>query len=54
MKKHLANIITASRILLSGCLLFVPVLGEGFYITYLLGGVTDMIDGSHRGVDGNR
>ena len=46
MKKHIANIITASRILFSVLLLFLPVLGAGFYITYLLCGVTDMIDGS--------
>lgn len=46
MKKHIANIITASRILFSVVLLFLPVLGVGFYITYLLCGVTDMIDGT--------
>ena len=46
MKKHIANIITASRILLSVVLLFLPVLGVGFYIAYLLCGITDMIDGT--------
>ena len=46
MKKHIANIITASRILFSVLLLFLPVLGDGFYVTYLLCGVTDMIDGA--------
>ena len=46
MKKHIANIITASRILFSALLLFLPVLGVGFYITYLLCGVTDMFDGT--------
>ena len=46
MKKHIANIITASRILFSVLLLFLPVLGAGFCATYLLCGVTDMIDGS--------
>ena len=46
MKKHVANIITASRILFSVLLLFLPVLGTGVYITYLLCGVTDMIDGT--------
>ena len=46
MKKHIANIITASRILFSALLLFLPVLGAGFCATYLLCGVTDMIDGS--------
>ena len=46
MKKHIADIITASRILFSVVLLFLPVLGVGFYITYLLCGITDMIDGT--------
>ena len=46
MKKHIANIITVSRILFSVLLLFLPVLGAGFCATYLLCGVTDMIDGS--------
>ena len=46
MKKHIANIITASRILFSVVLLFLPVLGTGFYVIYLLCGVTDMIDGT--------
>ena len=46
MKKHIANIITASRILFSVLLLFLPVLGAGFYVTYLLCGFTDMIDGT--------
>ena len=46
MKKHIANIITASRILFSVLLLFLPVLGAGFYVTYLLCGATDMIDGT--------
>lgn len=46
MKKHIANIITASRILFSVLLLFLPVLGAGFCATYLLCGVTDMIDGT--------
>ena len=46
MKKHIANIITASRILFSVLLLFLPVLGAGFYVTYLLCGITDMIDGT--------
>ena len=46
MKKHIANIITVSRILFSVLLLFLPVLGAGFHVTYLLCGVTDMIDGT--------
>ena len=46
MKKHLANIITGSRILFSICLLFLPVFSISFYIAYLLCGFTDMIDGT--------
>ena len=46
MKKHIANIITALRILLSVLLLFLPVWGAEFYIIYLLCGITDMIDGT--------
>ena len=46
MKKHIANIITASRILFSVLLLFLPVLGAGFHVTYLFCGITDMIDGT--------
>ena len=46
MKKHLANIITGSRILFSLPLLFVPLSSAGFYVLYLFCGLTDMIDGT--------
>ena len=46
MKKHLANIITGLRIIGSVALLFLDVPSFPFYITYLLCGFTDMIDGA--------
>ena len=46
MKKHIANIITASRILFSVLLLFFPVFSVAFYILYLFCGFSDMIDGT--------
>ena len=46
MTKHLANIITGFRIPGSMLLLFFPVFSTGFYITYLLCGLSDMIDGT--------
>ena len=46
MKKHIANIITGSRIVLSLPLLFIPLSSAKFYILYLLCGFTDMIDGT--------
>ncbi len=46
MKKHLANIITGLRIIGSVVLLFFDVLSFPFYITYLLCGFSDMIDGT--------
>ena len=46
MRKQLANIITASRILCSICLLFCSVLSIDFYIMYLVCGFTDMLDGA--------
>ena len=46
MKKHIANIITGSRIVLSLPLLFVPLSSAWFYALYLLCGVSDMIDGT--------
>ena len=45
MKKHLANLITGLRIIGSMALLFFDVPSFPFYITYLLCGVSDMIDG---------
>ena len=46
MKKHIANIITSSRIVFSLPLLFVPLSSAWFYILYLFCGFTDMIDGA--------
>ena len=46
MTKHIANILTAYRIFGSILLLFFPVFSSGFYITYLLCGFSDMIDGT--------
>ena len=46
MKKHIANIITGSRIVFSLLLLFIPLSSALFYIFYLFCGLTDMIDGT--------
>ena len=46
MKKHIANIITGSRIVFSLPLLFIPLTSAWFYVLYLLCGLSDMIDGS--------
>ena len=46
MKKHIANIITGSRIVFSVPLMFLPLLSAWFYVLYLFCGFTDMIDGS--------
>ena len=46
MKKHLANIITGLRIIGSVALLFFDAPSLPFYITYLLCGFSDMIDGA--------
>jgi len=46
MMKHIANIITSCRIFGSILLLFFPSFSLEFYITYLLCGVSDMIDGT--------
>ena len=46
MKKHIANIITGSRIVLSLPLLFIPLTSARFYALYLLCGLSDMIDGT--------
>ena len=46
MKKHIANIITGSRIVLSLPLLLIPLSSAWFYALYLLCGFTDMIDGT--------
>ena len=46
MIKHIANIVTGCRILGSAVLLFLPAFSVEFYITYILCGFTDMIDGT--------
>ena len=46
MKKHIANIITGSRIVFSLPLLFLTLSPVWFYMLYLLCGFTDMIDGT--------
>ena len=46
MKKHLANMITGLRIIVSFVLLLFDALSLPFYITYLLCGFSDMIDGT--------
>ena len=46
MTKHIANILTLCRIFGSILLLFFPAFSPGFYITYLLCGFSDMIDGA--------
>ena len=46
MIKHIANIVTGCRILGSVMLLFFPAFSAEFYITYIICGFSDMIDGS--------
>ena len=46
MKKQIANIITGCRIFCSILMIFFPVFSAEFYITYLICGFTDMIDGT--------
>ena len=46
MIKHIANIVTASRILGSLLLLFFPAFSAEFYIVYIICGFTDMVDGA--------
>ena len=46
MKKHIANIITGSRIIFSLPLVFLPLSSAWFYVFYLFCGLTDMIDGT--------
>ena len=46
MAKHIANILTACRIIGSILLLFFPAFSVAFYIIYLFCGFSDMIDGT--------
>ena len=41
----MANIITGIRIVLSVALLFFPALSPAFFVLYVAGGLSDMIDG---------
>jgi len=43
--KYLANLITVTRIILAGALLMIKPLSLTFLITYVLCGVSDMLDG---------
>ena len=46
MTKHIANILTGCRIFGSILLLFFPAFSLDFYVTYLLCGFSDMVDGT--------
>lgn len=46
MKKHLANLVTGCRILCSVGMLFCPMFSPSFWAMYLIGGLTDMVDGT--------
>ena len=46
MIKHIANFVTGCRILGSAVLLFFPAFSVEFYITYIICGFSDMIDGT--------
>jgi len=46
MTKHIVNILTGCRIFGSILLLFFPAFSAAFYITYLLCGFSDMVDGT--------
>ena len=46
MVKHIANIVTGCRALGSVLLLFFPAFSVEFYITYIICGFSDMIDGT--------
>ena len=46
MKKHIANIVTSSRIIFSILMLLFPAFSPWFYVMYLLCGLTDMVDGT--------
>ena len=46
MIKNMANIVTSCRILGSVLLLFFPAFSIGFYILYIICGLSDMVDGT--------
>ena len=41
----MANLLTGSRILCALALLACPAFSKGFYLLYILGGITDVFDG---------
>ena len=45
MKKQIANLVTGCRIVCGIGMMFFPVFSSGFFAAYLLGGLTDMMDG---------
>jgi len=45
MYRNTANIISFSRMIFALAMLFFPVLSPGFYIFYIVAGLTDVIDG---------
>ena len=45
MKKHLANIISITRIVVGACLFLFSDITTGFIILYIICGITDLIDG---------
>lgn len=45
MKSSMANIITSIRIVCALALIFCPTFSEWFYMLYLLGGISDVLDG---------
>lgn len=46
MKGIIANLFTGSRIVFSLIMLFFPTFSFWFYFCYVMGGVTDMVDGT--------
>ena len=46
MIRHIANIVTGCRVLGSSLLLLFPAFSVEFYITYIICGISDMIDGT--------
>ena len=46
MIRHIANIITGSRIVFSLFMLLFPAFSPAFYAAYILCGVSDMVDGT--------
>ncbi len=46
MKKHIANIITLTRIVISILMTAFPVFSTAFYLSYIFAGLSDMADGA--------